>query len=86
MTGMARLTVAGARALSNQFTFGWRKGALLSGVFVSFEAIVKRRAGTGYEGWFARKPNRSRPSAPPLEITKVGHNELLRVMAAAGCQ
>jgi inosose dehydratase len=65
--------------------------AVLKGAFtvpgdgsLDFEAIVKRLAGHGYEGWFVVEAEQDPAKAPPFEMAKVGHRELLRVMAAAG--
>ena len=51
---------------------------------LDFEAIVKRLAGYGYEGWFVVEAEQDPKVAPPLEMAKIGHKELLRVMDAAG--
>ncbi|MFV2035270.1 MAG: myo-inosose-2 dehydratase [Halocynthiibacter sp.] len=51
---------------------------------LDFEAIVKRLASYGYEGWFVVEAEQDPVANPPLEMAKVGHKELLRVMAAAG--
>lgn len=51
---------------------------------LDFEAIVKRLASYGYEGWFVVEAEQDPRANPPLEMAKVGHKELLRVMAAAG--
>ena len=51
---------------------------------LDFEAIVKRLARHGYEGWFVVEAEQDPKKAPPLEMAKIGHKELLRVMAAAG--
>jgi inosose dehydratase len=51
---------------------------------LDFEAIVKRLAGHGYEGWFVVEAEQDPKKSPPLEMARVGHAELLRVMAAAG--
>lgn len=51
---------------------------------LDFEAIVKKLAGYGYEGWFVVEAEQDPKANPPLEMAKVGHRELLRVMAAAG--
>lgn len=51
---------------------------------LDFEAIVKRLASYGYEGWFVVEAEQDPIANPPLEMAKVGHRELLRVMAAAG--
>ncbi len=51
---------------------------------LDFEAIVKRLASHGYEGWFVVEAQQDPKVSPPLEIAKVGHAELLRVMLAAG--
>lgn len=51
---------------------------------LDFEAIVKKLAGHGYEGWFVVEAEQDPKVSPPLEMAKVGHAELLRVMDAAG--
>lgn len=51
---------------------------------LDFEAIVKRLASHGYEGWFVVEAEQDPVKSPPLEMAKIGHKELLRVMAAAG--
>jgi inosose dehydratase len=50
---------------------------------LDFEAIVKRLASFGYEGWFVVEAEQDPVKNPPLAMAKVGHAELLRVMAAA---
>ncbi len=51
---------------------------------LDFEAIVRRLASYGYEGWFVVEAEQDPKVSPPLEMAKIGHKELLRVMAAAG--
>ena len=51
---------------------------------LDFETIVKKLAGYGYEGWFVVEAEQDPVKAPPLEMAKIGHKELLRVMALAG--
>ncbi len=51
---------------------------------LDFEEIVKRLASHGYEGWFVVEAEQDPVKNPPLAMAKVGHKELLRVMAAAG--
>ena len=51
---------------------------------LDFEAIAKRLAAYGYEGWFVVEAEQDPKLNPPLQMAKVGHKELLRVMAAAG--
>lgn len=51
---------------------------------LDFEAIVKKLAGYGYEGWFVVEAEQDPVKSPPLKMAKIGHKELLRVMAAAG--
>ena len=51
---------------------------------LDFEAMVKRLASYGYEGWFVVEAEQDPVKSPPLEMAKIGHKELLRVMAAAG--
>ncbi len=65
--------------------------AVIKGVFtvpgdgsLDFEAIVKALAAKGYEGWFVVEAEQDPKANPPLEMARVGHRELMRVMAAAG--
>ncbi len=51
---------------------------------LDFEAIVRRLAAHGYEGWFVVEAEQDPKVSPPLEMAKVGHRELVRVMDAAG--
>ena len=51
---------------------------------LDFEAIVKRLASHDYEGWFVVEAEQDPVANPPLEMAKLGHRELLRVMKAAG--
>ncbi|MBP1806680.1 myo-inosose-2 dehydratase [Rubellimicrobium aerolatum] len=51
---------------------------------LDFEAIVKRLASHGYEGWFVVEAEQDPRKAPPAEMARIGHNELFRVMQAAG--
>ena len=53
---------------------------------LDFEAIVKRLAGHGYEGWFVVEAEQDPKTAPPLEWSTRGNKELHRVMALAGYQ
>ena len=65
--------------------------AVVKGVFtvpgdgdLDFDAIAGALAGHGYEGWFVVEAEQNPKANPPLEMAKLGHKELLRVMAAAG--
>ena len=51
---------------------------------LDFEAIVKRLASYGYEGWFVVEAEQDPKTAPPLEWSTKGNVELHRVMKAAG--
>src|SRR5690606_31215539 len=51
---------------------------------LDFEAIVRRLADHGYEGWFVVEAEQDPIKSPPLQMARIGHAELLRVMAAAG--
>lgn len=51
---------------------------------LDFEAIVKRCAHHGYEGWFVVEAEQDPKKAPPLEWSTKGNRELHRVMALAG--
>ncbi|MGH8141417.1 MAG: myo-inosose-2 dehydratase, partial [Steroidobacteraceae bacterium] len=51
---------------------------------LDFAAIVGRLAALGYEGWFVVEAEQDPKRNPPLEMAKKGHQELMRVMAAAG--
>jgi inosose dehydratase len=65
--------------------------AVVKGVFtvpgdgsLDFDAIVSRLASYRYEGWFVVEAEQDPVRSPPREMAKIGHRELLRVMAAAG--
>jgi inosose dehydratase len=51
---------------------------------LDFEAIVRRLAFHGYEGWFVVEAEQDPVKSPPLRMAELGHAELMRVMAAAG--
>ena len=51
---------------------------------LDFVAIVKKLASYGYEGWFVVEAEQDPVKSPPLKMARIGHKELLRVMAAAG--
>ena len=51
---------------------------------LDFEAIVKKLAGYGYEGWFVVEAEQDPKASSPLKMAQVGHKELMRVMTAAG--
>lgn len=51
---------------------------------LDFAAIVGRLAFHGYEGWFVVEAEQDPKLAPPQEMARKGHRELMRVMAAAG--
>ncbi len=51
---------------------------------LDFEAIVRRLAGYGYEGWFVVEAEQDPVKNPPLRMAQIGYAELMRVMAAAG--
>jgi inosose dehydratase len=51
---------------------------------LDFEAIVKKLAGYGYEGWFVVEAEQDPKKSPPLKMAEIGHKELMRVMTAAG--
>lgn len=51
---------------------------------LDFEAIVKKLASYGYEGWFVVEAEQDPKKAPPLKMAQIGHKELMRVMTAAG--
>lgn len=51
---------------------------------LDFEAIVKKLAGYGYEGWFVVEAEQDPKKAPPMKMAEIGHRELMRVMTAAG--
>lgn len=51
---------------------------------LDFEAIVKKLASYGYQGWFVVEAEQDPKKAPPLKMAQVGHAELMRVMTAAG--
>jgi inosose dehydratase len=51
---------------------------------LDFLEIVNRLASHGYEGWFVVEAEQDPVKNPPFEMARIGHQELLRVMAAAG--
>lgn len=51
---------------------------------LDFEAIVKKLASYGYEGWFVVEAEQDPKKAPPLEMARIGYRELVRVLTAAG--
>lgn len=51
---------------------------------LDFEAIVRRFAAHGYEGWFVVEAEQDPKKSPPLKMAQIGYKELMRVMAAAG--
>ena len=51
---------------------------------LDFEAIVKKLAGYGYEGWFVVEAEQDPKMSPPKKMNAIGHKELTRVMKAAG--
>jgi len=51
---------------------------------LDFEAIVKRLASYGYEGWFVVEAEQDPVKSKPSVMAKIGYVELLRIMAAAG--
>ncbi len=53
---------------------------------LDFEVIIKALAEKGYEGWFVVEAEQDPTTHPPLEMAKVGHRELLRVIEVAGYQ
>lgn len=65
--------------------------AVLAGVFtvpgdgmIAFDEVAALCAEIDYEGWFVVEAEQDPKVSPPLEMAKVGHRELLRVMDAAG--
>lgn len=51
---------------------------------LDFGAIVQKFADYGYEGWFVVEAEQDPKKNPPLKMAQVGHEELMRVMTAAG--
>ena len=51
---------------------------------LDFGAIVQKFADHGYEGWFVVEAEQDPKANPPLRMAQVGHQELMRVMTAAG--
>ena len=51
---------------------------------LDFEAIVGALKAVGYEGWFVVEAEQDPKVSPPLEMARIGHAELVRVMNAAG--
>ncbi len=51
---------------------------------LDFEAIVKKLASYGYQGWFVVEAEQDPKKAPPLKMAQIGAKELNRVLTAAG--
>ncbi len=51
---------------------------------LDFDAIIKRLAGYGYEGWFVVEAEQDPKKAPPLEWSTKGNAELRRILARHG--
>jgi inosose dehydratase len=51
---------------------------------LDFEAIVKKLASYGYQGWFVVEAEQDPKKAPPLRMAQIGARELNRVLTAAG--
>ena len=51
---------------------------------LDFDAIVKRLASHGYEGWFVVEAEQDPKKAPPLSTSARGNRELHRVLGLAG--
>jgi inosose dehydratase len=51
---------------------------------LDFEAIVKKLASYGYQGWFVVEAEQDPKKAPPLRMAQIGAKELNRVLTAAG--
>lgn len=51
---------------------------------LDFEAIVKRLASYGYEGWFVVEAEQDPKKSPPMKMAEIGARELNRVLALAG--
>ncbi len=50
---------------------------------LDFEAIVRKLAGYGYEGWFVVEAEQDPKKANPLHYAKLGHANLMRYLGAA---
>ncbi len=51
---------------------------------LDFEAIVKRLASYGYEGWFVVEAEQDPKKSPPMKMAEIGARELNRVLKLAG--
>jgi inosose dehydratase len=51
---------------------------------LDFEAIVRRLAEYGYEGWFVIEAEQDPKVNPPLKMAQVGYGELKRIMDLTG--
>jgi inosose dehydratase len=51
---------------------------------LDFEAIIRRLADHGYEGWFVVEAEQDPRKAPPLPISAKGNAELRRILAQTG--
>jgi inosose dehydratase len=51
---------------------------------LDFEAILKKLADHGYEGWFVVEAEQDPVKAPPAEYAKIGYRALTKALAKAG--
>lgn len=51
---------------------------------LDFVAIIGRLANYGYEGWFVVEAEQDPRRNPPLVMARIGHQALMRIMAATG--
>ena len=51
---------------------------------LDFEAMLKRLADYGYEGWFVVEAEQDPVKAPPAEYAKIGYRALTKALAKAG--
>lgn len=51
---------------------------------LDFDAILRRLADHGYEGWFVVEAEQDPVKAPPAEYARIGHRALVAALAKAG--
>jgi inosose dehydratase len=51
---------------------------------IDFDAVVRRLADVGYEGWFIVEAEQDPKKAPPAEYARIGHDALVRSLEKSG--
>ena len=53
---------------------------------IDFDAVVRRLADVGYEGWFIVEAEQDPAKAPPAEYARIGHDALVKSLEKAGSE